>query len=101
MYVRNIGSDGSVTCGTDSAPSILGYQHVSQDFTVLAFAQNQFLESSCPTGTVLLSAGLNRSNDIVLGDSHAISTTTWRYRVYNSAGFNILTRVHLICGQSG
>ena len=100
-YVSDIGSDGSVTCGADAAPSILGYQHTFENFTVLGSATNQFLESSCPAGTVLLSAGLNRSTTISVHDSHATTLTTWRYRVANSTASDILARVHLICGESG
>ena len=99
--MSGIGSDGSVTCGVDAAPSILGYQHTAENFTVLASATNQFLESRCPAGTVLLTAGLNRSSNISVHDSHALTSTSWLYRVANSDPFDVLVRVHLICGESG
>lgn len=100
-YIRAIGSDGTVTCQQDSAPSILGYAHTSADFDIPASATNEIIEADCPTGTVLLSGGLNRTANISVHDSHALDFNTWRYRVRNSSASQTLVRMHLICAVIG
>jgi hypothetical protein len=98
-YIRAIAADGTVTCQQDSAPSILGYVQTSADFNIPASATNEIIEATCPSGTALLSAGLNRTTSISVHDSHALDSTTWRYRVANSSGGTVLVRIHLTCAR--
>jgi len=102
-YIRAIASSGTVTCET--APSILGLEHIIRQWSVPANSTNQFLTADCPLGKTLLSGGVNFGSSIQLTSFHAVAgsegsfqqPTQWLVRAANPTGNSILVNVYAIC----